>query len=150
MGLKLHELPGDPGKKQKRKRVGRGEGSGLGKTCGRGHKGAQARAGAAKGGAFEGGQTPLLRRIPKFGFSNVRFRTPRAEITLRQLDRFDEGSTIDLDALKKAGIARKGDQKAKVIATGTLSKKLTVRCSGFSRGAKAAIEAAGGSAEIVS
>jgi len=149
MGLKLHELPGDPGKKQKRKRLGRGEGSGLGKTAGKGHKGAQSRAGAAKGGTFEGGQTPLLRRIPKYGFSNVRFRTPRAEITLRQLDRFEEGATVDLDALKLAGVARKGDEEAKVIATGTLNKKLTVRCNGFSKGAKAAIEAAGGTAEIV-
>jgi large subunit ribosomal protein L15 len=82
MSIKIHELPGDRGKKQKKTRVGRGEGSGQGKTAGKGHKGQQARSGRAKGGTFEGGQTPLVRRVPKFGFKNTAFREPRAEVTL--------------------------------------------------------------------
>lgn len=150
MSVKIHELPGDPGKKQKKTRVGRGEGSGMGKTAGKGHKGVQARSGRAKGGAFEGGQTPLVRRLPKYGFKNTAFRTPRAEITLRQLEqKFETGATVDPAALHQAGLVSKNIERIKVIATGTLSKKLTVKCHGFSAGAKAAIEAAGGACEVL-
>ncbi len=150
MSIKIHELPGDPGKTQKKTRIGRGEGSGQGKTAGKGHKGAQARAGAAKGGAFEGGQTPLVRRIPKFGFKNTSFREPRAEVTLRQLEqKFEAGSTVDPEVLHKSGLVQKRVTRIKVIGSGTLSKKLTVRSHGFSAGAKAAIEAAGGTCEVL-
>jgi large subunit ribosomal protein L15 len=150
MSVKIHELPGDPGKTQKKTRVGRGEGSGQGKTAGKGHKGAQARSGRAKGGAFEGGQTPLVRRIPKFGFKNTSFREPRAEVTLRQLEaKFEAGSTIDPEVLHKAGLIRKSIKRIKIIGGGTLNKKLTVKSHGFSAGAKAAIEAAGGACEVL-
>lgn len=150
MSVKIHDLPRDPGKKQKKTRVGRGEGSGQGKTAGKGHKGVQARSGRAKGGAFEGGQTPLVRRVPKFGFKNTAFRAPRAEVTLRQLDqKFDAGATVDPAALHQAGLVGKNIERIKVIATGTLNKKLTVKCHGFSAGAKAAIEAAGGACEVL-
>lgn len=150
MSVKIHDLPGDPGRKQGRKRIGRGEGSGTGKTAGKGHKGAQARAGSAKGGGFEGGQTPLIRRIPKFGFKNTSFREPRAEVTLRQLEsKFEAGATVDPESLHKARLIKKSVRRVKVIASGTLNKKLTVKCHGFSAGAKAAIEAAGGTCEVL-
>jgi large subunit ribosomal protein L15 len=150
MSIKIHELPGDRGKKQKKTRVGRGEGSGQGKTAGKGHKGQQARSGRAKGGTFEGGQTPLVRRVPKFGFKNTAFREPRAEVTLGQLEReFESGATVDPAALHAAGLVKKSVTRIKVIASGTLKKKLTVKCHGFSAGAKAAIEAAGGACEVL-
>jgi large subunit ribosomal protein L15 len=150
MSIKIHELPGDRGKKQKKTRVGRGEGSGQGKTAGKGHKGQQARSGRAKGGAFEGGQTPLVRRIPKYGFKNTAFREPRAEVTLRQLDgKFEAGATVDPEALHAAGLVKKSVTRIKVIASGTLGKSLTVKCHGFSAGARAAIEAAGGTCEVL-
>lgn len=150
MSVKIHDLPGDPGKTQKKTRVGRGEGSGQGKTAGKGHKGVQARSGRAKGGAFEGGQTPLVRRIPKFGFKNTAFREPRAEVTLRQLEaKFEAGATVDPEVLHKAGLIRKSVTRIKVIGGGTLSKKLTVKSHGFSAGAKAAIESAGGTCEVL-
>lgn len=150
MSVKIHELPGDPGKKQDRMRIGRGEGSGKGKTSGKGHKGAQARSGATKGGGFEGGQTPLIRRIPKFGFTNTSFREPRAEITLRQLEnKFEDGATVDPESLRQARLIKKSVRRVKVIGGGALKKKLTVKCHGFSAGAKAAIEAAGGACEVL-
>jgi large subunit ribosomal protein L15 len=149
MGLKLHELPADRGRSQKSKRVGRGEGSGLGKTAGKGHKGAQARSGRAKGGSFEGGQMPLVRRLPKFGFTNTRFREDRTEITFRDLNKFDDGTTVDMAALKAMGLVAKRIESVKVICKGTLERKLTVSLQGFSSGAKTAIEARGGRWEIV-
>lgn len=150
MSIKIHDLPRDPGKIQKKTRVGRGEGSGQGKTAGKGHKGVQARSGRAKGGAFEGGQTPLVRRVPKFGFKNTAFREQRAEVTLRQLEeRFESGASVDPESLHAAGLVRKGDRRIKVIGSGTLGKKLSVKCHGFSAGAKSAIEAAGGTCEIL-
>lgn len=147
MSLKLHELPADKGKRQNARRVGRGEGSGHGKTCARGHKGAQSRSGGAKGGAFEGGQTPLVRRVPKFGFTNLSFRALRAEITLGQLERFEDGAVVDPKALHAAGLIPKGAERIKVIATGNLTKRLTVKAHGFSKGARAAIEDRGGACE---
>lgn len=149
MSLKLNDLEGDRGAKQKRRRIARGEGSGWGKTAGRGAKGAQARSGGAKGGSFEGGQTPLTRRVPKYGFSNISFRVPRAEIRLSVLNRFDEGATVGLAELKQAGLVAKSVQRAKVIATGAIEKKLQVRLQGFTQGARSAIEAKGGSCEVV-
>lgn len=149
MSLKIHELPGDPGAIKKRKRIGRGEGSGWGKTSGKGHKGAQARAGASKRGVFEGGQTPLTRRLPKFGFSNVTFRTPREALRLDKLNRFDDGAVVDIKAVYEAGLIKKKTRKVKVIATGELQRKLDVKLQGFSEAARKAIEAKGGTCEIV-
>jgi large subunit ribosomal protein L15 len=147
--LKLHELPGDPGKAQKKKRVGRGEGSGLGRTSGRGNKGKQARSGAGKGPGFEGGQMRMIRRIPKFGFRNDAFRLRRAELTLDKLDKFDEGALVDMDALRARKMVSRQTEFVKVIATGKLSRKLTVKLHAFSAGARRRIEAAGGSCETV-
>jgi len=147
--LKLHNLPGDPGARRKRRRIGRGESSGWGKTAGRGHKGAQARSGGSKAGGFEGGQTPLTRRIPKFGFSNAPFRRHRAEVTLAHLNRFEDGAVVDPAALKAARLIARRAERVKVIATGTLERRLTVRLHGFSAAARAAIEARGGSWQVI-
>lgn len=149
MSIKIHELPADPGKRQKRKRVGRGEGSGLGRQSGKGNKGAQARSGGAKGGTFEGGQTSLMRRVPKYGFSNERFRVERGEVRLSDLDKFEDGSTVDLEALYQAGIVQRKVKEVKVIRTGELTRKLTVKANGFTAGARQAIEAAGGTCEVI-
>lgn len=150
MSFKIHELPADTGRGAKRKRIGRGEGSGRGKTAGKGHKGQQARAGGGKRGVgFEGGQTPLIRRVPKYGFRNTAFRIPRAEVTLEQLNRFDAGATVDLAAIHAADLVRNDVVRVKVIATGKIAKKLTIKLQGFSAGARAAIEAAGGVCEVV-
>lgn len=149
--LKLHELPGDAGARQTRKRLGRGEGSGQGCTAGKGHKGQQARAGSGKGAAFEGGQMPYIRRVPKFGFSNQRFAPKKAEVTLSQLEKnFEDGAEVTVEALVSAKLVSKQAERIKVIATGELKKKLTVKVQGFSAKAKEAIEQAGGSAEVVS
>jgi large subunit ribosomal protein L15 len=149
MTLRIHELAGDPGKRQRRKRVGRGEGSGRGRTAGRGNKGAQARSGYRRRLHSEGGQTPLVRRLPKHGFRNTAFRVEREELTLEKLNRFAEGSTVDLDALRREGLVSKGVRRVKVIATGELGRALTVKLHGFSQGARAAIEARGGTCEVV-
>lgn len=147
--LKLHELQGDPGKTQKKRRIGRGEGSGWGKTSGHGHKGKQARSGAGKSAAFEGGQMPLIRRLPKFGFSNIRFKAKKGEVTLANLNRFEDGATVDFTAVHQAGLVAKQAEFVKVLATGKLTKKLNVRLNGFSAKAREAIEAAGGTCETV-
>lgn len=149
MGLKIHELPGDPGRRGRRKRIGRGEGSGRGKTAGKGHKGVNARSGSPKGGTFEGGQMPLTRRIPKFGFTNETFRISREAVTLRQLNIFEDGAVIDLDALVKARLVQKHVKQVKLICKGELERKLQLKLHGFSAGAKTAVEARGGSWEIV-
>ena len=139
-----------PEKKQKTKRLGRGEGSGQGKTSGKGHKGKQARSGSGKGAYFEGGQMPMIRRLPKFGFSNERNKIAKAAVTLEHLEsKFEDGATVDFDALAGLRLISKNSEYVKVIATGTLSKKLTVKLHGFSAKAKEAIEAAGGSCETV-
>ena len=142
--LKLHELEADRGSQQNRRRVGRGEGSGQGCTCGKGNKGQQSRAGTGKGSAFEGGTMPYIRRVPKFGFSNASFRLKRAEVTLEQLEKFEDGDTIDCATLLKRRLIAKQTQYVKVLATGKLTKKLTVRLHGFSAAARQAIKAAGG------
>lgn len=147
MTLKIHELPGDPGRKQKKKRVGRGEGSGWGRTAGKGNKGVQARSGRAKGESFEGGQTPLVRRVPKFGFKNTQFRELRDEVTLGKLNKFEDGATIDREALHKAGLIRKTAERIKVVATGALEKKVHLKGILCSAGAKSAIEGKGGSVQ---
>lgn len=156
MGLKIHELPADSGNRttvsgvrKKKRRVGRGEGSGWGRTAGKGNKGVQARSGRAKGGAFEGGQTPLIRRVPKFGFSNAKFRIPRGEVTLEKLNRFEDGATVTVELLHSAGLITKAARRVKIIATGKLERKVTLKGVGCSAGAKTAIEAKGGSCEAV-
>ncbi|MEQ8822236.1 MAG: 50S ribosomal protein L15 [Sumerlaeia bacterium] len=146
--MKIHTLPGDPGRQQKRKRVGRGEGSGQGKTAGKGHKGKQARSGAGKGMYFEGGQIPLIRRLPKFGFSNPN-RVAFEVVNLSSLDKcFDDGATVDVEALRKARLVN-SKAPVKVLANGDLTKKLTVKVHAFSGSAKSKIEAAGGSTEVL-
>lgn len=148
--MKIHELGKDPGRLQQRKRVGRGEGSGHGKTSGGGHKGSQARSGRGKGygGSFEGGQMPLQRRLPKRGFTNIN-RERVDLVNLETLDRFEAGTVVDKSALVAVGKVRSKATKIKVLGTGALTKALTVKANAFSASAKAAIEAAGGKAEEV-
>jgi large subunit ribosomal protein L15 len=128
-----------------RKRVGRGTGSGLGGTAGKGHKGQKARAGGRVRWGFEGGQTPLMRRLPKFGFSNVAFANEYDVFNLGQLEKI--GSTISPETLEKAGLLKYG--KIKILANGKLTKAVTVRAHKFSAKAKEAIEKAGGKAEVI-
>jgi large subunit ribosomal protein L15 len=144
--MKLNQLKPSPGANRDRRRVGRGMGSGLGKTAGRGHKGQRARSGGFHKVGFEGGQMPLQRRLPKRGFVS-RMRDDTAEVRLGDLDRIKEG-TIDLAALKAAGIVPQIAKKAKVILTGKLVGKPVLKGIAVSKGARAAIEAAGGSVEL--
>ena len=128
-------------------RRGRGHGSGNGKTAGKGHKGQKARSGAPRPG-FEGGQMPLYRRLPKRGFKN-RNSKEIVSVNLSALDRFEDGTVVDIEALLDAGIIKKTLDGVKILGNGELSKKLTVKANAFSEGAKAKIEAAGGSAEVI-
>jgi large subunit ribosomal protein L15 len=147
--MKIHELPGDPGRRQKRKRLGRGEGSGHGKTSGKGHKGHQARSGGTKKPSyFEGGQMPLPRRIPKFGFKNP-FRVEYEVVSVSSLEKaFEAGSVVDIEALKAARLVRT-TKPVKILANGELTKALTVKANAFSKTASEKISAAGGSSEVV-
>lgn len=148
--MKIHELGKDPGRRQKRKRRGRGEASGLGRSAGHGTKGSQARSGRGKGygGAFEGGQMPLIRRIPKRGFHNP-FRVEYEVVNVAALNCFDDGAVVDLDALKKAGKIPNKATRVKILGKGELTKKLTVKATAFSQGAIEKIQAAGGVAETI-
>ena len=130
------------------KRLGRGSGSGLGKTSGKGHKGAKARSGGGKRPGFEGGQMPLYRRVPKRGFNNV-FRTEYAEVNLERLEAFEDGAVVDAAALLEKRIIRKELDGVKVLGGGELTKKLTVQAAKFSASAKEKIEAVGGKAEVI-
>jgi len=143
--MRLNELKPDEGSKQAPKRVGRGIGSGLGKTCGRGHKGQKSRAGGFHKVGFEGGQMPLQRRLPKMGFGS-RSSLTRAEVRLNELNRV-EGDVVDLAALIKAGVVNRSTKTAKIIASGAVSRALTVRGLAATKGARSAIEAAGGTVE---
>jgi large subunit ribosomal protein L15 len=143
MVLKLNTLSPNAGARRDKKRVGRGPGSGLGKTAGRGHKGARSRTGYSLRPGFEGGQMPLHRRLPKRGFTNV-FKMEYQIIGLSDLDGFDAGSVVDLQALIDAGIAR-GDKPVKVLANGEITKAVTVDLHKVSKGAAEKITAAGGS-----
>ena len=144
--MKLNVLKPAPGANRARRRVGRGIGSGLGKTAGRGHKGQRARSGGFHKVGFEGGQMPLQRRLPKRGFVS-RMRDDTAEVRLADLDRVT-GETVDLDALKAAGVVPRIALRAKVILAGKILRKLALKGIAVSKGAKAAIEAAGGSVEV--
>jgi large subunit ribosomal protein L15 len=146
--MDLSDLKPAPGSRQRRKRVGRGVGSGLGKTSGRGHKGKGARSGGNTHPRFEGGQMPLQRRLPKRGFHNP-FRREYAVINLNRLEAaFEAGAVVDVETLAKRGLVRAG-QPVKVLGQGTLSKALTVRAHAFSDAAKERIGAAGGSVEVI-
>ena len=145
--MKLHELGPAAGSTTAPKRLGRGVGSGLGKTSGKGHKGAKARSGGGKRPGFEGGQMPLYRRVPKKGFTNI-FRTEYATVNVGQLEVFDNGTGVTAAMLKEAKIIRKTLDGVKVLGNGELTKKLTVEAAKFTASAKEKIEALGGKAEV--
>jgi large subunit ribosomal protein L15 len=148
--MKLHEIKVHPGATKDRKRLGRGIGSGLGKTSGKGHKGQNARSGKGKVSAvFEGGQLPLFRRLPKRGFSNSRFKTEYAVINLSDLNNFEDGATITPEILKEMGLVKNQLDGIKVLGNGKLSKKLIVKANKFSNIAKEEIEKLGGKAEVI-
>ncbi|MGD9948634.1 MAG: 50S ribosomal protein L15 [Desulfobulbus sp.] len=144
--LKLNTLAPSEGARKDRKRVGRGPGSGTGKTAARGHKGARARSGYSMRAGFEGGQMPLHRRLPKRGFKNI-FKKVYAIVTLDHLNTFENGSVVDSIALFEAGIIKQ-DAFVKILANGELQKSLTVKVDKISQGAKEKIEAAGGTVEV--
>jgi|TARA_B100000959_G_C14882253_1_gene583056 large subunit ribosomal protein L15 len=147
--MRLHNLKPNPGAKTRRKRVGRGPGSGRGKTSTRGHKGQGSRAGSSTRATFEGGQIPYIRRLPKRGFSNARTRVAYLPVNLSDLEKhFEEGATVDVEAIKAAGLAN-GHDPIKVLAKGKLEKKISVTAHKFSASAKAAIEASGGSCTVL-
>ncbi|HXG21157.1 MAG TPA: 50S ribosomal protein L15 [Methylomirabilota bacterium] len=145
--MDLSSLRPAPGANKKRKRVGRGPGSGLGKTSGRGHKGKGARSGGNTPPGYEGGQMPLSRRLPKRGFRNP-FRKEYQIINLGALERFSAGAVIDNAALREAGLIR-GDKKVKILADGELTKALTIKAQAFSGKAREKITALGGTVEVV-
>lgn len=145
--MKMHDLGPAYGSTTVSKRVGRGIGSGLGKTAGKGHKGQKARSGGSIRRGFEGGQTPLYRRIPKRGFKN-HFATEYAIINLSDLERFEEGTTVNADLLLSEGIIRKELDGVKVLGNGKLTKKLTVVAAKFSKSAEEKIQAVGGKIEV--
>ena len=146
--MKLHELSPVAGSTHVGKRKGRGVGTGNGKTGGRGHKGQHARSGGKTRVGFEGGQMPLVRRVPKRGFINV-FAKPLTAVNLTVLNRFEDGAVVDAAALIEAGILSDCPNGLKVLANGTLTKKITVKAAAFSESAKEKIEQAGGKAEVV-
>ena len=145
--MKLHELTNLEAKD--RKRLGRGPGSGNGKTAGKGHKGQNARSGGGVRPGFEGGQNPLFRRVPKRGFNNKRFAVRYAVINVSDLDRFENGAEITPELLKEMGLVKNQLDGIKVLGNGNLTKKLTVKASVFSKSAKEKIEKNGGKAEVI-
>ena len=146
--MELHELAPVMGSTQVAKRKGRGCGTGNGKTAGRGHKGQKARSGGKVRAGFEGGQMPLARRIPKRGFNNI-FAKPLTAVNLNAFNAFEDGDVVDAAALEAKGIIRDCKYGLKVLANGTLTKKVTVKAAAFSGSAKEKIEEAGGKAEVV-
>ena len=146
--MKLHELKPAIGSTTAPKRLGRGVGSGLGKTSGKGHKGAKARSGGGKGPGFEGGQMPLTRRLPKRGFTNI-FATEYAIVNVSKLDMFEDGAVVGAKELIEAGLIKKELDGVKILGNGDLTKKLTVRAAKFTGAAKEKIEALGGKAEVI-
>ena len=146
--MKLNELVAAPGSRQTGRRLGRGIGSGLGKTSGKGHKGQNARSGGGVRPGFEGGQTPLFRRLPKRGFKN-RNKKVYTEVTLSMLDKVEAGTEVTAESLKELGMIKKVNDGIVVLGNGELSKKLTVKASRVTKNAQAKIEAAGGKVEVI-
>lgn len=147
--MKLHELSPAEGSKKSVKRVGRGHGSGWGKTAGKGHKGQKARSGGGVRPGFEGGQMPLQRRVPKRGFNNI-FAKKVVTVSLGDLNKkFQDGADVTIEALVNAGVVKNSFDAVKVLGNGKIEKKLNVKVSAYSESAKAAIEAAGGKAEVI-
>ncbi|KZZ85516.1 MULTISPECIES: 50S ribosomal protein L15 [Bacillaceae] len=146
--MKLHELKPAEGSRRERNRLGRGIGSGNGKTAGKGHKGQNARSGGGVRPGFEGGQTPLFRRLPKRGFTNIN-RKEYAVVNLERLNRFEEGTEVTPELLLETGVLSSTKAGVKILGEGKIEKKLTVKANKFSSSAKEAIEAAGGTAEVI-
>lgn len=146
--MKLHELSPAPGSVKDVKRIGRGHGSGQGKTAGKGHKGQNARSGGGVRPGFEGGQTTLARRIPKRGFNNI-FRTEYATVNVSDLEKFVDGTVVDAELLKASGLIKKEMDGVKILGNGELTKNLTVKAAKFTAAAKEKIEKAGGKAEVM-
>lgn len=147
--MRLHDLKPRPGAKHRRKRLGQGESSGHGKTSGRGGKGQTARSGSSIRIGFEGGQMPLIRRIPKRGFNNARFTTRYLPVNVAALNVFEDGARVDEAALRAAGLVNGRGDGVKVLGDGDLGRKLTVCAHAFSGSARAKIEAKGGTCEVV-
>lgn len=147
--MKLHELKPNEKAFKTRKRVGRGPGSGLGKTSGRGENGQKSRSGYSHKAGFEGGQLPLYRRLPKRGFSNAKFKTEYAIINVSDLNKFEDGAVITPELLKEMGILKKQLSGVKILGNGNLDKKLTVKAHKFTISAVEKIEAKGGKAEVI-
>ncbi len=147
--MKLHEIKRPEGAVTESTRRGRGPGSGLGKTSGKGHKGQNARSGGGVRPGFEGGQLPLFRRLPKRGFSNARFKIEYATINVGDLNKFEDGAVITPELLKEMGILKKQLAGVKILGNGTLEKKLTIKANRFSKSAVEKIEKIGGKAEVI-
>ena len=146
--MKLHDLKPAPGAKKRRKRIGRGPGSGHGKTATKGHKGLLARSGGGKRPGFEGGQMPLIRRLPKFGFTNP-FRTEYAVVNVRSFDNWSGGDTVSPQAMVDAGLVKRKALPIKILGTGSLKRALVIQAHKFSKSAEEKIRAAGGRVEVV-
>ena len=148
--MRLHDLKPRPGAKHRRKRLGQGESSGHGKTSGRGGKGQTARSGSSIRIGFEGGQMPLIRRIPKRGFNNARHGTRYLPVNLGFLNQFEDGARVDEAAMRSLGLANGPSDGIKILGDGDLTKKLNVTAHAFSASAKSKIEAKGGTCEVIS
>ena len=146
--MKLHELKPTDGARKDKTRIGRGTGSGCGKTSGRGHKGQKSRSGGGVRPGFEGGQMPIYRRLPKRGFKNI-WRKQYAEVNVETLNIFDDGTTVDAVVLVEAGILKNVLDGVRILGNGSLTKKLDVKAQGFTKSAKEKIEAVGGTAEVI-
>jgi large subunit ribosomal protein L15 len=144
--MQLHDLTPSPGSRKNKKKVGRGPGSGMGKTSGRGHKGLKARSGGSVRPGFEGGQMPIYRRLPKRGFFNI-FKTNNAVINIADLERLDDGATIDIESLRAAGLVKGRRDGVKLLGNGETTKKFTLKNVLVSKAAREKIESAGGSIE---
>ena len=146
--MRIHDLAPLKGSKRKEKRVGRGPGSGHGKTSCRGHKGQKARSGGTAPPGFEGGQMPIQRRLPKRGFANI-FKKAFAVVNMKDLGSFEPNTTLDIEALKKAGLVRKGEATVKVLGKGDILHPLTVKVNHVSKAAQEKIESAGGTVQLL-
>lgn len=144
-----HEITSKVGRHKRRRRVGRGPGSGHGKTSGRGHKGAGQRAGSVSFSVYEGGQMPLFRRLPKRGFNNTKFATRCEIVNICQLERFEDGASVGIEQLSQAGLVDSIKSKVKILGKGDLTRKLQVTAHKFSKSAEEKITASGGTAKVI-